>query len=89
MGGWVEAECVVHACSIAQSLLVGHATFDQGFRLNCLLALVNAVLAEVEWLLLNCIVLSNVPILCRAKEWLDALRVVAEGENEVLIVSAG
>ena len=46
----------------------------------------DAVFAEVKWLLFDRIVLSNVSVLCRAQERLDALRVVAEGKEEVLIV---
>jgi len=40
----------------------------------------NTVLAEVERLLFNCIVVANISILSCTQEWLDALRVVAERE---------
>ena len=45
----------------------------------------HTVLAKVKRLLLNRVVLSDVPLLGRAKERLDALRVVAESKEEVLV----
>ena len=62
----------------------GHGGLDLSFGLGGKLTLVDAVFAEVEWLLLNSIVLTNVSVLCSAKERLDALRVVAEGKEEGL-----
>ena len=63
-----------------------HGALDLCFsRLNEL-TFGDAVFAEVKWLLFDRIVLSNVSVLCRAQERLDALRVVAEGKEEVLIV---
>lgn len=59
--------------------------FDLSFGVGGLSALGNAIFAEVEGLLLNRVVLANVSVLSSAEERLDALRVVAEGEEEVFL----
>ena len=53
------------------------------FGLQAHLSFRHTVLAEVERLLLYNVVLSDVAVLCRSQERLDALRVVTEGENKV------
>ena len=57
--------------------------------IHALLALCHAVFAEVKGLLFHSVVLADVAILGCPQERLDALRVVAEGEEEVLFSQVG
>ena len=78
--------CLMSCRLIESSMLCSqlHRCLDSKLGIKGLLPLDGAVLFEVEGLIFNLVVLSDVSVLSYSQEWFDALRIVAQSKDEIL-----